>query len=66
MARDKRLTLEQSQLISRVRTMGTATMIPIFLEDSELVRLLNNAIRAIVQYQDGWDYSTVGHFVIVE
>ncbi len=39
MARDKRLTLEQSQLISRVRTMGTATMIPIFLEDSELVKL---------------------------
>ncbi|RUT03934.1 hypothetical protein DSM106972_048480 [Dulcicalothrix desertica PCC 7102] len=39
MTRDKRLTLEQSQLISRARTMGVATAIPIFLEDSELARL---------------------------
>ncbi|MUG91219.1 ApaLI family restriction endonuclease [Scytonema sp. UIC 10036] len=39
MGRDKRLTLEQSQLLSRARTMGTATAIPIFLEDSELARL---------------------------
>jgi ApaLI-like restriction endonuclease len=40
MGRDKRLTLEQSQLISRARTMGIATTIPIFLEDSELARLV--------------------------
>lgn len=39
MPRDKRLTLEQSQLISRVRTMGAATAISIFLEDSELATL---------------------------
>lgn len=40
MSRDKRLTLEQSQLISRARTMGYATATPIYLEDSELVRII--------------------------
>ncbi|GAB1541864.1 hypothetical protein NUACC21_45370 [Scytonema sp. NUACC21] len=38
-SRDKRLTLEQSQLITRARTMGLTTAIPIYLDDSELIRL---------------------------
>ncbi|NMG09337.1 ApaLI family restriction endonuclease [Brasilonema sp. UFV-L1] len=39
-SRDKRLTLEMSQLITRARTMGLATAIPIYLDDSELIRLV--------------------------
>lgn len=37
--RDDRLTLEQSALITRARTMGMATALPIFLEDAELCNL---------------------------
>ncbi|MEC4814003.1 MAG: hypothetical protein SAK29_12125 [Scytonema sp. PMC 1069.18] len=51
MGRDKRLTLEQSQLISRVRTMGLATATPIFLEDSELARLAAIILNDVGQHK---------------
>ena len=38
-ARDQRLTLEQSATLTRLRTMGMATAIPVRLEDSELLKL---------------------------
>lgn len=37
--RDTRLTLEQSQTLTRLRTMGMATAIPIYLNDAELARI---------------------------
>jgi hypothetical protein len=37
--RDSRLTLDQNALVTKARTMGLATAIPIYLEDAELVRL---------------------------
>jgi hypothetical protein len=37
--RDGRLTLEQSAMITRARTLGMATALPIFLEDAELCKL---------------------------
>jgi hypothetical protein len=49
MSRDKRLTLEQSQLISRARTMGIATATPIYLEDSELVRITIVILKDVEQ-----------------
>jgi len=39
--RDPRLTLEQSKRLSKARQLGQARAIPIFLEDSELMRLLS-------------------------
>jgi hypothetical protein len=39
--RDRRLTLEQQKRLSRVRVLGSATAIPIYLEDNELLKLLS-------------------------
>lgn len=39
--RDARLTLEQQKRLSRARVLGSATAIPIFLEDCELLKLLS-------------------------
>ena len=48
-ARDKRLTLEQSQLLTRARTMGAGAVIAIYLEDAELLRLTAVIVRDINQ-----------------
>jgi hypothetical protein len=53
--RDERLTLEQSAMITRARTMGMATAIPIYLEDAELAR-----IAAIVLSDVGIDPAQLG------
>ncbi len=38
--RDARLTLEQSKKITKARTLGFGTALPIYLEDIELAKLI--------------------------
>lgn len=53
--RDTRLTLEQSQTLTRLRTMGMATALPVHLEDAELAR-----IAAVILSDVGHDTGDVG------
>lgn len=53
--RDTRLTLEQSQTLTRLRTMGMATAIPVHLEDAELAK-----IAAVILADVGQNPSDIG------
>jgi hypothetical protein len=39
--KNSKLSLEQSQLLSKARVLGSATALPVLLEDGELVRLIS-------------------------
>jgi hypothetical protein len=47
--RDQRLSLEQQKRLSRARILGSATALPIYLEDHELLKLLSVVLADIGQ-----------------
>jgi hypothetical protein len=51
--KDQRLSLEQSQRITRARTMGLTTALPIFLEDSELALVVSVILSDVGNPQEG-------------